>query len=138
MRDSTIYITKFDLSRLEEMLTKPRIISYRSRSEIQSLAGELSKGTVVDPREIPPTVVTMNSRIKLRDIDTNEEIIYTLVFPDEADIDEGKISVMSPVGTAILGYKEGDAIDWDVPAGKRRIKIEKILYQPEAAGDYHI
>ena len=60
------------------------------------------------------------------------------VFPKEADIDRGRLSVISPVGTAILGYTEGDTIEWKVPSGKRRIKIEKVLYQPEAAGDYHL
>ncbi|MBN1899984.1 nucleoside diphosphate kinase regulator [Candidatus Sumerlaeota bacterium] len=138
MRDATIYITRNDLKRLEEMLATPRRFGSRSRSEIQSLAAELNRGQIVDPREIPPNVVTMNSRVQLRDIDTNEEIVYSLAFPDEANIDEGKISVVSPIGTAILGYREGDEIEWDVPAGKRRIKIEKILYQPEASGDYHI
>lgn len=80
----------------------------------------------------------MNSRIKLRDVDTNEEMEFTLVFPGDSNVDEGKISVIAPIGTAILGYSAGDTIEWHVPAGKRRIRIEKILYQPEAEGDYHL
>ncbi len=63
---------------------------------------------------------------------------YTLVFPKDADIESGRISVMSPIGTAILGYSVGDAIEWTVPAGTRRIRIEAVPYQPEAAGDYHL
>ncbi len=80
----------------------------------------------------------MNSKVALSDIDTSEEMTYTIVFPKDANIDEGKISVLAPMGTAMLGYRVGDIIEWQVPAGKRRIKIEKILYQPEASGDFHL
>jgi regulator of nucleoside diphosphate kinase len=61
----------------------------------------------------------------------------TVVFPQYADVDTGKVSVISPVGTAVLGYAEGDTIEWSVPAGKRRLRIEKILFQPEADGNRH-
>jgi regulator of nucleoside diphosphate kinase len=60
------------------------------------------------------------------------------VFPTEADFAEGKISVLAPIGTAILGYKQGDTIEWSVPSGLRRLKVEEILYQPEAAGDHNL
>jgi len=83
-------------------------------------------------------VVTMNSKVILRDLDISEEMNYCLVFPKDADIASGAISVLAPVGTAILGYREGDIVEWPVPSGKRRIRIEKILYQPEAAGDFHL
>ena len=69
-------------------------------------------------------------------LDDDSRMEVTLVFPADADIDAGKLSVLSPVGTALLGYAEGDTVEWEVPAGKRRIRIEKILYQPEAAGDF--
>jgi regulator of nucleoside diphosphate kinase len=78
----------------------------------------------------------MNSQVLLCDIDTLETMTYTLVFPKDADIDSGSISVLAPVGTAILGYRQGDIVEWPVPAGIRRLRIEKVLYQPEAAGDY--
>jgi regulator of nucleoside diphosphate kinase len=67
-----------------------------------------------------------------------EEQVYTLVFPRDADTATGKISVLAPIGTAILGYRVGDMIEWQVPAGKRKLKIEEVIYQPEAAGDYHL
>jgi regulator of nucleoside diphosphate kinase len=65
-------------------------------------------------------------------------MVYSLVFPNEADIDEGKISVLAPVGTAMIGYRVGDVIEWEVPSRLRRLKVEEIIYQPEASGDYHL
>jgi len=138
MNDRTIYITKFDLERLEELLAAAEEFSYRDRADLKDLAQELRRANVVDSIDVPPDVVTMNSQVKLRDLYTDKEMIFTLVFPKDANIDEGRISVMSPIGTAILGYSAGDSIEWHVPAGKRRIKIEEIFYQPEAAGDYHL
>jgi regulator of nucleoside diphosphate kinase len=63
---------------------------------------------------------------------------WTLVFPEDADIDQNRISVLAPIGTAMLGYSVGDTIEWPVPEGLRRIQVKEILYQPEAAGDYHL
>ncbi|KAB2835548.1 MAG: transcription elongation factor GreAB, partial [Candidatus Brocadia sp.] len=76
--------------------------------------------------------------VVLQDLETGEEETYTLVFPENADIARGKISILAPIGTAMLGYEAGDAFEWKVPAGKRRLKVKQILYQPEAAGDYHL
>ena len=74
----------------------------------------------------------------MKDLDTQEEMTYTLVFPADANIKENKISVLAPIGTAMIGYKVGDVIEWPVPSGQRRLKVIGILYQPEAAGDYHL
>ncbi|MFZ0614056.1 MAG: nucleoside diphosphate kinase regulator [Desulfobacterales bacterium] len=138
MKDRTIFITKFDLERLEDLLAAAGEFNYRDRRDLEELEAELQSIKLVDSMQVPPTVVTMNSRVRLVDIDTNQPMIFTLTFPKDADIDAGKLSVLSPIGTAILGYAEGDIIEWYVPAGLRRIKIEKVLYQPEAAGDYHL
>jgi len=102
------------------------------------LAEELDKAEVVSPKNVPPDVVTMNSKVTLRDLGTSEEMTYVLVFPRDANIDAGAISVLAPVGTAILGYAKGDIVEWPVPSGVRRIRIEEVLYQPESAGDYHL
>ena len=85
---------------------------------------------------IPDDVITMRSKVRLKDLVTGQANTYSLVFPTEADFDEGKISILAPIGTAILGYKSGDTIEWSVPSGLRRLKVDEILYQPEAAGDY--
>ena len=84
---------------------------------------------------MPPDIVTMNSRIRLTDLDSAEELVYTLVYPAEADYAAGKISVLAPVGTALLGERVGNEIVWDVPGGTRRLRIEELLYQPESSGD---
>ncbi len=65
-------------------------------------------------------------------------MIYCLVFPDNSDVTEGKISILAPIGTALLGYKVGDIIEWKVPRGMAKLEVKEILYQPEAAGDYHL
>ena len=138
MNGRTIFITTFDIDRLKGLLPVASEFDYSNRSDLSELAAELCRAKIVDSKEIPSNVVMMNSRIKLRDVDTNEEMEFTLVFPGGSNIDEGKISIIAPIGTAILGYSAGDTIEWHVPAGKRRIRIEKILYQPEAEGDYHL
>ncbi len=78
----------------------------------------------------------MNSKVEILDLDTQETMTYALVFPRDANIDEGRISILAPLGTAILGYRVGDEFEWEMPNGQRRLKIVKIPYQPEAAGDY--
>ncbi|NCC51828.1 MAG: nucleoside diphosphate kinase regulator [Spartobacteria bacterium] len=138
MKERSISITQFDRQRLDDLLAVADEFDYRDRPDLKRLAEELDRGHLVDSKAIAPTVVTMNSRVCLRDLGTDEAMEYTLVFPKDADIEEGKISVMSPIGTAILGYSVGTIIDWEVPSGKRRIKIEALSYQPEAAGDYHL
>jgi regulator of nucleoside diphosphate kinase len=136
--DRKIYITELDKMRLEELIEVAEAVDGRHRQNLEALADELDKAEVVPSREVPPDVVTMNSKVVLRDIDTSEEMTYSLVFPRDANLEAGAISVLAPVGTAILGYAVGDVIEWPVPSGIRRIRIERILYQPEAAGDLHL
>ena len=136
MAKRTIYITTLDKQRLEELINVAHDFGSSGREDLISLVKELAKARVVTSEKVPPDVVTMNSKVVLRDLSSSETIHYTLVFPKDANIDEGAISVLAPVGTAILGYRVGDEIEWQVPSGLRRLKIEEILYQPEAAGDF--
>lgn len=138
MHDKMIYITDQDAKRLRQLLEIAKRSQYYGSDNLQKLGAELNRATIVAATEIPHDVITMNSQVHLNDLRTSEEMIYTLVFPEEADINEGRISVLAPIGTAMLGYRAGDAISWEVPAGVRRIKILDILYQPEASGDYHL
>jgi regulator of nucleoside diphosphate kinase len=110
----------------------------QDRKDLAPLIDDLTWAEVVPPRDVPPDVVTMNSKVVLRDLATAEEMTYVLVFPGDVDVEAGAISVLAPVGTAILGYAKGDTVEWTVPSGTRRLRIEDILYQPEAAGDYHL
>jgi len=138
MKRREIFITQFDKDRLEELIEVAEAFGDQGRKDLQDLQEELDHAKIVQSKKVPSSVVTMNSRVLLLDVDTSEEMTYTLVFPKDADIDSGAISVLAPIGTAILGYSEGDVVEWEVPSGRRRISIEKILYQPEAAGDYHL
>jgi regulator of nucleoside diphosphate kinase len=138
MNPRDIYITEFDLNRLRDVL-KARINSkVRDRDHLDSLENELDRAHVVDPAAIPHDVVTMNSQVRIVDVDTSMENVYTLVFPSEASIPEKKISILAPIGTALLGSRAGGTVDWPVPAGMRTVKIKEVLYQPEASGDYHL
>ncbi len=134
----SIFITEYDLSRLEDLLEVAKGFSYRDRNDLKKLEEELSSARIVESKDIPPNVVTMNSQVKLRDLDTYKEMVLTPVFPKDANIAAGKISVVSPIGTAILGFAAGDTIEWHVRSAVKRIKIEETLYQPEAAGDFHL
>ena len=139
VKEATIYITELDRQRLEKLIEVGRERDGSANHEyLHKLEQELDRAETVVPEEVPGDVITMRSKVRLSDLNTNEEVIYTLVFPIEADFSEGKISVLAPIGTAMLGYREGSVIEWHVPSGLRRLKIEEILYQPEAAGDYKL
>jgi regulator of nucleoside diphosphate kinase len=131
-----IYITTQDKQRLEDLLAEAAIFDARHRGDLKSLGAELQRAVIVDPKEIPDDVITMNSRAAMIDLDTHEAITLTLVFPLEADIDEDKISVLAPIGAGMLGYRVGDEFEWQVPAGVRRMRVTRIHYQPEAAGNF--
>lgn len=131
----TIYMTEFDVKRLRELIRDSDSAEYRGSAYIDHLRGELNRAKIVLPQEIPADVITMNSRAILQDADSGDEMMLTLVFPQDADVLQDKISVLAPIGTAILGYREGDTIEWEVPDGTRRLVVKKIVYQPEASGD---
>ena len=139
VKEATIYITEVDRQRLEKLIeTAGERDQLANHQYLHKLEHELDRAETVAPADVPGDVITMRSKVRLRDMNTGEEMVYTLVFPVEANFDEGKISVLAPVGTAMLGYRVGDTIEWQVPSGLRRIKVEELLYQPEAAGDYNL
>ena|SRR5690242_916491 len=133
-----IYITEFDVKRLKGLIkfAEERWDKKVSQS-LRELDEELDRAEIVKPEEIPPDVITMNSTFRLHDSDSGEEFVYTLVFPARADSASGEISVLVPLGTAVLGYRVGDTINWETPAGLKRLKVKKIIYQPESRGNYH-
>lgn len=133
-----IFITELDKERLQKIINDAKEYNIGDRNYLRNLEKELNRAQIVASQKVPHDVITMNSKVMLKDLDTGEEIIYTLVYPPEADLMEDKISVLAPVGTAMLGFREGEVITWEVPDGMVRLKVEKILYQPEAAGDLEI
>ncbi|MBP1704039.1 MAG: rnk [Chloroflexi bacterium] len=138
MGGKPIRITEFDLNRLKRLLQEAQYTEYRNSEYLDRLGMEIDRAEIVSPQDIPSDVVTMNSRVCLVDLDSGEEEVYTLVFPENADLEQGKLSVFAPIGTAMLGYEVGDIFEWEVPDGKRRLRVKEILYQPEASGDYHL
>jgi regulator of nucleoside diphosphate kinase len=132
-----IVITEADYDRLKHLVESPL---YRSTHAIllMALKAELDHGEVVAAGGIPHGVVTMHTRVRVRDLDDDERETYALVYPEEADINAGRLSVLAPLGTALLGTRAGDIVEFDAPAGTRRLKVERVLYQPEAAGDFHL
>ena len=135
MKQPSIFITTKDAAKLRKLIREAYHSEYRGSDYLKELAEEMEKASVVNPDQIPADVITLNSTARLVDQETNEEMVYTLVFPEDADISRGKISVLAPIGTAMLGYKTGDAFEWDTPGGKRTLRVQEILYQPEASGD---
>jgi len=134
--DKKIVLTSRDNEKLRALIQNSISLLNPNRAELVSLLAELDKAEVVEPEQMPAGVVTMDSVILIKDLDTSKEEEYRLVYPERADIRKGNVSILAPVGIAILGYKEGDSIEWKVPGGLRRLKILKVTYQPEAAGDF--
>jgi len=133
MNQHNIFITELDMERLRQLLDGARNSANKDKEHLAMLEEELDRARLVSAGRVPADVVTMNSRVRMTDLDTGKEMTYTLVFPRDADFSQGKISVLAPIGTAILGYRTGDVIVWNVPGGKRKFRVEEILHQPEAA-----
>lgn len=127
---SEIHITEIDKARLRSLL------EFERSPDIFELEHEIERAIVVDPRQVAQDVVTMNSRALLQVDDEEREV--ALVYPEDADDRAGKLSVCSGIGTAILGYRAGDAFNWRIPNRTCHIRIRKVLYQPEAAGHFHL
>ena len=123
----SLYLTQDDLERLSRLLDA-------QSGRFAKLEGELARAVVVPREEIPRDVVTMNSRVLFEDETTGKRREVALVYPGEADIDAGKISVLVPVGSALLGLRVGQSIDWELPSGeKHRYRVIEVPYQPERA-----
>jgi len=133
----TLFITEYDCERLTEMLNFLEKDNFKDQDYTRKLKKEIEKAKMVSSDKVPRDIVTMNSRFVIEDLNTHEEFSYQIVFPSDIDLDAGKISVLSPIGTALLGYKVGDIIEWQVPKGNRTFKINKMLYQPESEGNLY-
>jgi regulator of nucleoside diphosphate kinase len=132
MKKLPIIMNAADHEELSCVIDAAGKLNGRARDEITALRSELARAEIVAPDKVPPDVITMNSRAQLLDLDTNERMEFTLVFPAQADIEEGKISILAPLGTAMLGYRVGDEFEWAVPYGYRRLRVMQIEFQPEA------
>ena len=137
MNRKNVLINERDFERLSSLIQTPRL-RMTHWPMVAVLERELERGEVVPPEGVPKSVVTMNTKVQFRDLGSGERETYMLVYPSEADIEEQKLSVLAPLGAALLGARVGGVVECDTPGGVRRLKVERILYQPEAAGDFHL
>ncbi len=134
MSKSVITVSRIDLDRIEALLER---LPAAEADKLESLRAELDRAEVVEPAEMPANIVTMNSTVTFEDEDNGEKLTRTLVYPNAAG-KSGTVSILAPVGSALLGLAQGQMIDWPMPDGrKRRLKVLEITYQPESAGDLH-
>lgn len=134
IKNKNICITSLDMKRLKYLLDNPDLI--QQKPYLEELEQEIERAAIVEPTEVSADTITMNSTARLVDIKTHEELIFTVVYPDCANIAEGRISVLAPIGMAILGCSEGELVEWEVSDDIRSLKVDRVLYQPEAAGEY--
>lgn len=130
-----IIISSLDAERLEDLLASLPQTGIVGRTELEA---ELNRANIVEPEEMPPTVVTMNSTVKFTVESTKEEFELTLVYPKDMDSSGKTISILAPVGSALLGLSQGAEIEWPKPGGGLlKVKITEVTYQPERTGAYH-
>lgn len=134
--NTAIYLTEKDYQRLHNLVQAQRLVS--GPSAVEALGKELKRARVVASEEIPADVVTMNSLVRLREVKSSSEINITIVFPKDADLSNWRVSVLAPIGTAALGCRVGDVVEWAAPQGTVSYEVEEIIYQPEAAGDLYL
>ncbi|MFU2510921.1 nucleoside diphosphate kinase regulator [Pseudoalteromonas sp. ASV78] len=130
-----LIISSLDADRLYDLMESLPAGSFADQKELEA---ELGRATIVEPKDVPSTVVTMNSTVNFIVESTQEEFTKTLVYPKNADASADKISILAPVGSALLGLSQGDEIEWPKPSGGLiKVKIKAITYQPERAGELH-
>jgi regulator of nucleoside diphosphate kinase len=133
MNNDVILITEKDLLRIRN------ILSFQNSEEFENLEIELDRAKIITDANVPPDLVTMNSTVKFLNVQDNKEMSITIVYPNEANFADGKISVLASLGSALIGLREGQEINWMFPDGKTRtLRILKVVYQPEANGHWHL
>jgi regulator of nucleoside diphosphate kinase len=132
-----VVVTESDFDRLRALVDSPRHRATHAPL-LMVLRESLDRASVVGAGQVPDDVVTMRSRVRVRDPRAGETDDYTLVYPEEADLDARKLSVLAPMGLAMLGAWAGQTVVFEAPSGRRRLKIDRLLYQPEASGDFHL
>lgn len=133
-----ILVTRQDMDRLRDLLRKTRDPLGMERPYLETLSAELDRAQVVPIEGIDPDVVTMNTTVRVRDRDSGRLMEVTLVYPERATLEADHISVLAPLGAALLGYRVGDDVSFEVPRGRCSYEIVEVMYQPEAAGDLHL
>lgn len=133
---SNIIVNRLDYLRIQKQIAEARQNKTIDASEAEKLINELNSAIILDPDKIPGDVVTMNSVVKISFVDAEKQQEFKIVYPNEANFKEKKVSIFSPIATALIGFRVGDLIEWMVPGGLTKIRIDEIVYQPEASGDF--
>ena len=136
MKETKLMVTVYDLNRLRVLIDSAKRTGIGERAVLGKLEKELKKAEVCLPEFVPPNRVTMNSVIKLRYLPEKREMIYTIVFPQDANIEDSKLSILTHIGSSLIGRSIGDIVECEVPDGLKKLEVMGILYQPEAAGAY--
>ena len=135
---SKIIINRLDYARIKKCINDAKQFKSITSIEADNLLKELDSAKIMEPESIPSNVVTMNSIAKITFLNNNKQVQFQIVYPDKANLKENKISIFSPIATSLIGYKVNDEIEWIVPGGLTKIRIDEIIYQPEATGDYEL
>lgn len=134
-KQSKIILTSQDFDRLEALLASLPANAFPGKAALQA---ELERAEIVEPEKVPPDVVTMNSTVRFQILESGEEFLLTLVYPKDVQGQADRISVLAPVGSALLGLSVGDELEWPRPGGGvSTVKVVEVVYQPERAGDLH-
>lgn len=133
---NNIIVNRLDYVRIQKQISEARQNKTIDAAEAEKLIQELNSATVLDPHEIPGDVITMNSVVRISFVDSGKQQEFKIVYPHESNFRQKKVSIFSPIATALIGFRVGDIIEWMVPAGLTKIRIDEILYQPEASGDF--
>lgn len=133
---SNLIVNRLDYLRIQKRIRDARNAKTLEAMEAEKLQKELDSATILEPVEIPSDVVTMNSLVKVSFVDGGRQQEFKIVYPEDSNFKEKKVSILSPIATALIGFRVGDLIEWVLPGGLTKIRIDEILYQPEAAGEY--
>ncbi len=133
MKSPAILLTDADMDRLSRLVRALKHSLFRDQLQLESLEQTLEGAEVASSERVPRDVIRMNSRVRVLDFDTRKRGLYTLVFPDNADIATNQISVLAPLGLALLGRRQGDVVEAKVPGGARRLRVEWVSQRPQRA-----
>lgn len=126
MRKRPIVVTESDERKLRGLLSRQTKESLRDQTHLLELHSELERALILPADELPAGVITMHSQVRVLDLERRRRSDYTLVFPLESDVSARRISVLAPLGTALLGFREGDDVEWMMPGGMRRLRVERV------------
>ncbi len=126
MTQRSIYLTESDLRRLEPLVESARRYAQADNESLELLQSELDRAILCDIDDLPDQVVSVNSRVAVTDLESGKSAEYTIVFPRDANYEEKRISVLAPIGAALIGYRTGAEVEWPTPGGLRRFRIDKV------------